>query len=248
MEEQLVFENIERLYDKNAERYYHMRTQEGGTLFNDYIEGPAAKKLIGRVRKGQKLLDIGCGIGNLSKHYASKGLDVTALDISQEIINFAKENCSGLDISFVHGDFEKIELSQLDAPYNIICASFMLGYFSDLSKAFKKMKLLKSARGKIIVSMLHPNRIFSQRHSNKSGYFVNGYFSSGLYESDFMGEDSIIPLRRWNFSDVASAAYEAGLKIEQIIEPRPIKNPTKFNKEIVDFYFKEPSVVLFKMV
>lgn len=248
MEQQLFLDSVESIYDANAERYYILRTEEGGTLFNDYIEGPAAKKLIGRTKKGQRLLDIGCGIGDLSKHYASKGLDVTALDISQEMINYAISNCEGHDIKFVHADFERANIEELFPPFDIICASFMLSYFSDLETVFRKMKILKKKRGKVIVSMLHPNRLFGTINQQKKCYTVEGYFSSGFYESDFMGSEALVPLKRWNFSEIADAAYKAGLKIEQIVEPKPISNPTKFNKEVLNFYFNAPSVVLFKMV
>jgi ubiquinone/menaquinone biosynthesis C-methylase UbiE/galactitol-specific phosphotransferase system IIB component len=41
--------------------------------------------------KGEKILDLGCGSGDHSQYFKEKGLDVTAVDLSEEMIKLCKE-------------------------------------------------------------------------------------------------------------------------------------------------------------
>jgi 2-polyprenyl-3-methyl-5-hydroxy-6-metoxy-1,4-benzoquinol methylase len=53
-----------------------------------------------------KCLDIGCGEGFYSIYLASKGFDVTAIDLSENAIKYAKQNArdAGVDVKFIAMD------------------------------------------------------------------------------------------------------------------------------------------------
>lgn len=82
------------------------------------IENPP-KALVEVVESGKlkpsKTIDLGCGAGNYAIYLASKGFDVTGVDISSKAIEIAKENArkKGLKCSFVVadvlGDLDEIE-------------------------------------------------------------------------------------------------------------------------------------------
>lgn len=56
------------------------------------------------------LLDIGCGWGGLARYAAeTRGCRVTAVNISREQTEFARENCSGLPVSVLRTDYRAVD-------------------------------------------------------------------------------------------------------------------------------------------
>lgn len=66
-------------------------------------------------QSGSRILDLGCGQGDLAKMFAEAGCTVTALDISAAQLDLARDNCAGLDVTFVAAPAEQTGLD---------CASF----------------------------------------------------------------------------------------------------------------------------
>ncbi len=67
-----------------------------------------------------KLLELGCGAGNLSICLAQAGYDVTGIDIAPTAIDWAIENATiaGVQVDFLQGDV--LELAAIsDAPFDI---------------------------------------------------------------------------------------------------------------------------------
>lgn len=58
-----------------------------------------------------KLLDVGCGTGNVAIPLSEQGLDVTAVDLSDEMLIVAKEKseAKGTDIKFFQQDMKELE-------------------------------------------------------------------------------------------------------------------------------------------
>lgn len=65
------------------------------------------------LKKGERVLDLGCGFGGFAKFAAlNYGCEVVAVNISEEQVRFAQENCKGLPISFFLCDYRD------DVQYN----------------------------------------------------------------------------------------------------------------------------------
>jgi SAM-dependent methyltransferase len=64
-------------------------------------------------------LDVGCGAGTDAIYLASKGTNVTAIDISREAIRIAKERAekAGVNINFIAGDFLDIEFDNVSFDF-----------------------------------------------------------------------------------------------------------------------------------
>ena len=58
---------------------------------------------------GERILDLGCGTGQLSAQIAAAGAEVVGIDLSAEMVETAREQFPGL--SFVVGDAEIFPLS-----------------------------------------------------------------------------------------------------------------------------------------
>lgn len=70
----------------------------------------------------KKVLDISCGTGAQSIYLAKKGYVVAASDISNEMLEIAKEKARGLGIKFSKGDMKKIKAGKFDAVISIFNA------------------------------------------------------------------------------------------------------------------------------
>jgi len=81
----------------------------------DDLEEAQLKKLDLICRKldlkpGERLLDIGCGWGGLARHAAEHyGCCVTAVNISEEQIRYAREHCGNLPVTILSEDYRKIQ-------------------------------------------------------------------------------------------------------------------------------------------
>jgi cyclopropane-fatty-acyl-phospholipid synthase len=67
-----------------------------------------AEKL--NLAESDQVLDIGCGWGGFARYAAERyGCSVTAVNISQEQLHFAREFCAGLPVSFLDCDYRSID-------------------------------------------------------------------------------------------------------------------------------------------
>lgn len=238
---------ISDYYNKYANQYYNSRVISGGSLFNDFIEMPAVLSILSEDLNNLEALDIGCGLGLYSKILYERGAKVTAIDISNEMINYARTACADTSVNFIETNFYDF-VSPSNCGYNIIIGGFMLSYFDDLDKIFSKISVLLSKNGECIFSMLHPLRLSSKRDSSGQ-YFVDNYFDNTiLYETDFLNNNDLLYLKKWSISDVSKASSKHNLLIESIIEPMPIEIPAKFNSDKIEYFFRCPSVIIFKFI
>lgn len=74
------------------------------------------------LKKGDSVLDAGCGVGRISIELASLGLDVTGVDLIQPLLDTAKESAvaEGVCIDFVQADLRSyVSDKAFDAAVNL---------------------------------------------------------------------------------------------------------------------------------
>jgi ubiquinone/menaquinone biosynthesis C-methylase UbiE len=59
---------------------------------------------------GKILLDIGCGTGQLSRHFSRRGFDVIGTDISSEMLNIALEKRGNLPVQYLSQSVTELDL------------------------------------------------------------------------------------------------------------------------------------------
>ena len=104
------FEEIKR-YWNDMQRVEHLGALSGceyqGTI--DFLE------VTNLLKKGDKVLEIGVGLGYVTKGFRDNGMDVSALDISENALERVKEYCEG---TYSVAEIEKLPSDYFDV---IIC-------------------------------------------------------------------------------------------------------------------------------
>lgn len=242
---EVELKKIAEYYDEFALEYYESRIISGGRLFNEYIEMPVVQNLIPNGMESKKVLDIGCGIGVYSRFLGMKGANVTAIDISPKMITLAQKNCSDTNVEFINISFQDYESIH---KFDLIIGGFMLGYFYDLKKDFRKIfSLMNNHESSCILSMIHPVKLSSVAREDGK-YVLDNYFDeNSMYKSDFMSDEKEIPLKKWTFNDISDAAYASNLYLDKIVEATPSGHLSNFDKNLLDFYNRCPSVLVVKL-
>lgn len=105
-------------------------------------------------RPAQEILDVGCGTGNFTKLLREKykGSHITAMDISPQMIEVAKDKLKD-KVDFVVADAEEIES---DDKYDLIASNATMQWFSNLDKTLGKYKKMLKKDGVIAFTIFGP--------------------------------------------------------------------------------------------
>lgn len=102
-----------------------------------------------------KILELGCGAGDVSIKLAQRGFEVTGIDISPTAIEWAKEKSKelGLEIQFIEGsvcDNSILEGKKYDLIIDGNCLHCLFG--EDRNKFYSNLKRLIKAEGSVFIS------------------------------------------------------------------------------------------------
>ncbi|MBX4210357.1 methyltransferase domain-containing protein [Candidatus Parcubacteria bacterium] len=110
--------------------------------------------------KGKRVLDIGCGTGELSYYISKRGVKkVTGIDYSDVAIRIAKQNYTGKNLEYKCED-----IGNISGTFDVIIIVGVLEHIDDPFKFLKDVKKMLSPKGSIIVTC--PN------WSNARGYIL----------------------------------------------------------------------------
>jgi len=132
---------------------------------------------------GKKVLDIGCGAGQITDYLTQKGLDTIGIDFSQELLKIAKQNFP--NSKFILADICEYEHNeQVDG----IITKDMLFHLSDedLIKVLQKFKNILKSNGKLCIIMEMPKvageKIYVEEFNDKYQIYYNYLTSEKLKE------------------------------------------------------------------
>lgn len=101
--------------------------------------------VVNRLKYGERVLDIGSGVGTIDFYLASKGKNITGIEISSKAIFAARESAKVLGLEsnteFIKGEFLNWKH---DGHFDLVICSEVLEHLKDDNKAIGKIyKLLK---------------------------------------------------------------------------------------------------------
>lgn len=96
---------------------------------------------------GDRVLDVGCGNGALSRAAASRGAAVTAVDISAPMLARARERAAaeGLPVDFVEADAQVHTFAE---PFATVVSRFGVMFFADPEAAFANLAAALGRNGR----------------------------------------------------------------------------------------------------
>jgi ubiquinone/menaquinone biosynthesis C-methylase UbiE len=136
---------------KDAFRYCLLKTL-GASAFARWLEWRKLLKWL-NPQKGEKILDIACGDGELSLRIAQRGADVYGLDMSAAGIASAKRLAAiaKLDCEFTVGDAERLPYN--DGFFNGVVCSSSLEHFKDDARSLNEMRRVLKPGGRAILTV-----------------------------------------------------------------------------------------------
>ena len=133
------------------------------------------------------VLEIGCGTGKNTAWLITKAERLTAVDLSEEMLNKAKEKINNSDVEFIQADITR-EWSFVKKQYDLVTFSLVLEHIEDLETIFKKVAASLRQGGYVYVGELHPFKQYSgtkARFETDEGLHVVECYNHHV--SDFIG-------------------------------------------------------------
>lgn len=99
--------------------------------------------------KPKRILEVGCGTGNYTKILMDRGYEVTAVDLSEDMLKIASEKCD-CECKFIKGDISEITINE---KFDACIAMFaVMGYLTENADIIKALNN--------IYNHLKPNGVF----------------------------------------------------------------------------------------
>ena len=263
MEKKAIIERNRQYWDAIADEYQ----DEIDICVNDFHYGPlvpgdSEMKLLPGDVKGLRCYEFGCGAAQNSLYLASLGADCIASDISLEQLQEANRIAESLNLRVETLHMEMGELLPEDyGKFDLIHSSYALAFSPDPAKVIAHCARMLKPGGTLLFSTGHP--LFSGEWlmiDDDEGLFLKDYFQPQPdIRYNQMGEE-VARAVYYPIGQMADWVIAAGLRIERIVEPAPVKLDTRDLEEMMSKvpYFSEswseyydqlqhyPVVVIFK--
>jgi SAM-dependent methyltransferase len=154
---------------------YFEKVEANRTLYNQcHGKRRLIELIIQNCPRGGRVLEAGCGTAQLSIILADYGFRVTALDLTDDVLEYARSRLhfKNLKLEFFRGDI--LELSSLFKAnaFDVICHSGVLEHFSD-SEIIKSLSEQKIISKKTIFNIPNNRVTLSGDHFGDERFLSN---------------------------------------------------------------------------
>ena len=174
------------------------------------------------LRGAQRVLDVGCGEGQVARRVARLGADVIGIDASLSQVRVA--HAAGRFAAFCPGRAE--QLPCMSAGFDAVVACLVLEHVDPFEPAVSEIARVLVPGGQFLLLLTHP-----LLQAPGSGWVDNEgsgekYWRVGSYLRDDVAVDEVAPGVHFEFAHRPLSRYvhvmgEVGLLIEDMIEPSP---------------------------
>jgi SAM-dependent methyltransferase len=205
-------------YDEFAEWYEHWIGETPPLLAADAGLLPAMV--------GERVLDIACGQGRMSRHLARLGADVVGVDISATMLD--KARAAGPEgIGYVRADVARPPVWWDGRPFDGCTCELALMDIDDLAGTLSTVTTVLRPRGWFVASVVHPcfpgNELGRSSWPPGEGYEREGWWTSADHNPE--GARIRVGATHRKLSTFLNALIDAGLEAERFVEP-PAPVPT----------------------
>ncbi len=183
---------------------------------NAYYDRPNMLELIGNV-SGKYILDAACGPGKYAEILLSKKASVVGLDISEEMIKYAKKRNENRGTFYVHDIQNPLNMLKSETFDLVICALAM-HYMKNWKATLQEFYRVLKPNGELIISIEHP--FFEYQYYNSEVYF--DVESVQCTWTGFGFPIKMYSYRR-SLQDCINPLIENGFSISKLVEPKPVE-------------------------
>ena len=171
--------NIKQAYD-----YWSKQYDTTINLTRD-LEAQALQTVLSEI-KFDSCLEIGCGTGKNTEWLAARANQITAIDLSNEMLTLAKEKIKADHVHFQQADILQ-DWNFITSEYDLVSFSLVLEHIEDLDSIFDKVSKVLNNGGFIYIGELHPFKQYTgskARFETEDGIQVVSCFNHHI--SDFL--------------------------------------------------------------
>lgn len=185
-------------------------------LFRSFNEMPKLEQKALQLAKG-KILDVGCGAGSHSLYLQEKGLEVTAIDISENAIKACR--LRGLTTTRVENVLDLEEKEKFDTIILLMNGTGIFGTLDQTSNYLQKLKRLLSPNGQILIDSSDIIYMFDEEEDGSKWIPADGYYGELIFTISYKNQKEVpIPWLYLDYSTLQNAAHANGLECEIIVK------------------------------
>jgi ubiquinone/menaquinone biosynthesis C-methylase UbiE len=186
--------DVEEAYNMWADQY-----DSNANITRD-LEAISLRTTLANIEFGN-CLEVGCGTGKNTEWLITKATCVTAVDISEKMLEKAKLRIHSGNVHFIQADITK-EWHFAERQFEMVTFSLVLEHIENLTEVFEKLNKVTKENAWIYIGELHP---FKQYNGTKAR---------------FETEDGLktVTCFNHNISDFTIAAKNNGFRIIEVLE------------------------------
>jgi SAM-dependent methyltransferase len=208
----------EALWERHA-RWWQRAYSDGADLEYEHQILPLVAEYVGRA---QRVLDVGCGEGQVARHLAGLGCEVVGLDPIMAQVEVARDRAGGPQYARARAD----ALPCGDATFDCVLVCLALEHVDEFETALREVARVLEPGGRFVLLLSHP-----LLQAPRSGWVDDRtvdehYWRVGGYLRDDVVVDEIAPGVALRFIHRPLGRYvralgDAGLLIDDMCEPSP---------------------------
>jgi SAM-dependent methyltransferase len=215
----------QNIYDDPAFFAGYSRLERFGAGWTTAFELPSFLSLLPEVT-GSRVLDLGCGAGQLARFLAERGAaEVIGVDLSETMLSLARTEWSHPRVTFERAAMEEVEFPS--HRFDLVVSSFAFHYVADYDALCRRIARWLVRGGVLVFSTEHP--VYLTRATTEGWvrdaeghpryWALDRYGEEGLREESWI-VDGVRKYHRMQ-STLLNGLIEAGLAIERVLEPMP---------------------------
>jgi len=176
--------------------------------------------------RGRRVLDLGCGAGQLAQHLATRGAaEVIGVDVSARMLALARAEFAHPRVTYLQSSIEALTFA--DARFDLVVSVLAFHYVVDYAGLVRRIASWLAPGGVLVYSTEHP--IYTARlrgdgwaldsTGRRTAWGIDGYADEGPREETWF-VPGVRKVHRM-LATLVNGVLDAGLVLERLVEPMP---------------------------
>lgn len=225
------------MYTTHAAAYAEAITDNA---YNAHYERPSTLALVGKVTRDMRVLDLACGPGEYADYFATHGAQVTAIDISPQMVAITDKRTKG-HVCVYQQDLTQGLPSEQSGMYDLVVCPLAIHYLYEIAPLFSEVRRVLKPNGRFVFSTHHPLMDFVDDGTNN-------YFAVEQIEEEWntIGAPVKVSFYRRSLTDIFVALAQTGLVVETLSEGTPDEQLKQIDEPLFHKLTRSPNFLFIK--